>query len=249
MATITRTAEKIILMAFGEIGIGGAGDPLQSEDLMTGLEKLNDFFDAMKAYRLDVWEMRRDLWDLSANTQDYTIGPTGTWTGQRPMQILRAGFVNTYVNPTLPLETPVQILTDEQWASINLKTLTSTIVGQIWYQTKMPDAIVHVFPIITTTGKLALYVPVPIDEVSEDAAGLQTTIVCPPGYRKMFRTNLAIELAPDYGVTPSNELKLTAMNALKRAERANATPMTLSLPPGLAGRFHRKGFNILTNGY
>src|SRR6516164_7443050 len=141
--------------------------------------------DAWEADRLTIQPTLRKTFDLVANQASYTIGPGGNWDDYRPEWIAAAGFVNTYVDPTNPLETPVDVYTDEVWARIALKTLTSTIVWGIWYERtySAPTGLgtVFVHPIITNIGKIALYYPVPMANITQDAAGLATSVLMPPG--------------------------------------------------------------------
>jgi len=125
------TAQDIIIGALNELQVAAAGEPIDSEDLYLGLSFFNTFIDALKALRLGVFKTIRSTFTISANTESFNLGPGATWdtgTGTtRPEVIVRAGFVNTTSNPTEPLETPIHVYTDEEWAAIGLKTLTSTI--------------------------------------------------------------------------------------------------------------------------
>lgn len=242
------TAQKIIERGLKEIGVGAAGEPIDGEDLFYGLECLNDLIDSMKAVRLMIFEVRRRTFPLTATTASYTIGPTGTWSisSGRPEAIIRAGFVNTAVNPSSPLETPIHVYTDEEWASIGLKTLTSTVMWGLWYQTGVPNGTVFVYPILSVTGTIALYVSEPLSEVAEDENGLATEIVVPPGYRKMFKSHLALEMCDAFGIAPSENLIKRANDSMRMVQKANIKPALLRLPRGLSTR-RKRGYNLLTN--
>lgn len=244
MAT-TRTWQQLIEMSLRELGIGVAGEPIQPEDIQYGMLKINDFIDTMKTYRLLIHELLRQEKSVAANAVSYTVGVGGDIDIQRPEQILKAGFVNTSVNPTEPLETEIKMLSDEEWAGITLKSLTSTISWGAWYQRSMPLARLYLYPRISVANKVALYVPTAIEEFVEDENGLAVVVILPPGYRRMIVTNLALEEADAFSITPSPNLVRRAAIALDFVTRSNATSMTLRLPAGLTRR--GRGYNILTN--
>lgn len=248
------TVEQLLIRAMQDLGIGAAGEPVDPDDLIIALGSFNDTVDDFKADVCMIYQTIMETFPLTAGTNFYTIGPGGTWNMvAKPQIIVKAGYVNTYVNPTEPLETAVHVYTDEEWAAIGLKTLTSTIIWGIWYETSFSGSPtpglgrVFVYPIITTGGNIALYVPVPIDEVAADESGYATTLYIPPAYRKLFRTSVAIDIAGAFEMEPPPSLVKKHADAVRRVTRANAKPMTLRLPKALTRRSRTGGFNILTN--
>ena len=244
------TAQELIIGGLRELGVGAAGEPVDGEYLFYGLTVFNDLIDAMKANRLSVFELRRRTFNLIANTASYAIGPNATWDmdSGRPEVIVRAGFSNTVASADDPIETKVRVYTDEEWAAIGLKTLTSTIVWGLWYQTGVADGTVYPYPIpsASVTAGMVLYLPEPLAEVAEDDDGLATEVVVPPGYRRMFRTNLALEMADYFGIEPSGNLLKRANNSMRAVQKANIKPALLRLPRGLINR-KRGRFNLLSN--
>ena len=247
MAT-TRTLQQIITLALQELGVAAAGEAVDSEYSMYGILKFNDLVDQLRAYRLTVWELKRQTSAIAAGAASYTVGVSATINIQRPEQILRAGLINVDVSASDPLESLITMLTDEQWARVGLKTMTSSIISAAWYQRSVPSGRLWVYPILTVAQQIALYVPLAMEEVTEDETGLATSIVTPPGYRKMFVTQMALEMADFFKITPSANLVRKAMIAMDFVARSNATPMTLRVP-GRLSTGARRGFRILTNGY
>lgn len=255
MAANFRTTLQIIERALRDLGIGAAGEPLESEDIMTGLYCFNDLIDTLKSYNLTIWRTARELFNMVGGQASYTIGPGGDWDTQRPTNsdLFKAGFVNTYVNPTQPLETPVHIYSDEEWRSISLKTMTNTMAWGIWLDSDMNAgstpglANIFVYPILDVTGQMALYLRKALEEVAEDETGLSEQILVPPGYRRMLSTNLALECADEFGVTPSANLVQRAQRSMDFVTRSNAKKSTLKIPPGVNVSSNRRNYNILTN--
>lgn len=246
--TVLQTCEE----ACRELGVGALGEPIEPEYVSACQLRLNIVIDAWKAQRLMIWQVLRRELALTASTASYTIGPSGVWNVQRPSAIVRAGFVNNS-NPDMPLELPVRVLTDEEWAAVGTKSTTSTIVDRIWYQTSYDTNAqtpafglgkVYVNPIMTTSGTLALYLPVSLDEVADDDTALTTTLLVPPGYRRALVTSLAVESADALGVTPSDNLMRKWTLAMKVVKKANIKAMTLRLPGALMRR--SRHYNLLT---
>ena len=246
----SRIVQQVIIDALRELNIVAAGEPADGEDLFDGLRCFNDFVDAMKAVRVNIWELRRRTFNLTGGTASYAIGPNATWDmdSGRPETIVRAGFSNTVASASDPLETPVHVYTDEEWAAIGLKTLESTIVWGLWYQTGVPNGTVYPYPVpsASVTSGMVLYLSEPLDEVTEDEDGLATTLTMPPGYRRMMRTNLAVEMADNFGVNPSAVLLKKANDSLRVIQKANIKKVTLRIPGGLLRR-GRHGYNIKSN--
>ncbi len=251
------TVEQLLVLGLQELGVGAAGEPIEPEDLASAQTRFNMVIDSWKAQRLMIHKVLRELFAVTSNTVSYTIGPSGVWnTPTMPLAIVRAGFVNTAVNPSTPLETPMHVYTDEEWASIGLKSMTSTISWGVWYRTDFTTnagtppsgtGTVFIYPICTMNARVALYLPVPIDEVADDETGLLTTIVVPPGYRKAIVTSIAMECADLFEIDPSPRLVSKWTLAMKVVKRSNSKPATLKLPRALTRRGRGGGYNILSN--
>ena len=252
------TVQQILEHGMKELAVGAAGEPIQPEDMADGLIRFNMLIDSWKAERLMIYKVLRELYTISANVASYTLGPSGVWaTPTMPLAIVRAGFVDTTV-PSAPIELPVYVYTDEEWARVVQKNITSTIIRGLWYRTDYTTnaqadpagtGTAFVYPVCTRSAQMALYLPVAIDEVaSDETTAFTTTILVPPGYRKAMVTSMAMELADMFEIDPSPRLVAKWNMAMKIVKRANTKPMTLALPRALTRRGRGGGgYNILTN--
>lgn len=250
------TQQKMLETALVDIGVAADGEPVEPEYLTRGQVRFNMLVDDFKTERLLIYQVLRSVFTAAGSQASYAIGPGATWdVPTRPLAIVRAGFVNTTVNPVESLETPMRVYTDEEWADIRLKTLTSTIAWGLWYETSYKQTApigsgrVFIYPILTSAGQVALYLPQAIDELSEDETGLATTVYVPPGYRRGFVTSLSMDLCDSFEIDPKPSLVTKWKLAMKRIKRSNTKAATLRLPAALTRRGRRGGggYNILNN--
>ncbi len=142
---------------------------------------------------------------LTASTQTYTIGTAGTWAVERPVKIERASL--RYLPSSADLEYPIDVITAHEWQLISNKSVESTIPHKMWYEKEFDSnglAKCHLWPVPSdATHQITLYVW----NVLEAIATLATTLNFAPGYEEAIVYNLAIRLAPDYGVPVSQDIK------------------------------------------
>ena len=129
----------------------------QSDD---ALAVLNSMLDEWQTERIMAWAKVRTVFPLVANQQIYSIGDSRTgptqpdYDFQRPEVIEQAGFIFTNVNPTI--EQPMRILSQQEWAALTPKQLTSTIPTMLYYEQTVPYGLIYIWAIPTTTWGLAL---------------------------------------------------------------------------------------------
>lgn len=230
------TVRTIVTEALRENNIVAYNETPSSSDIMLGLRRFNLFVDLLKADKLTIQEVKRSTFSLVASQTSYTIGPAGNWVVERPMFIARAGFVDTIINATNPPETKIDVLTDEEWADITVKSTTAPSVQALWYYRNFSSAeagTIFVWPVCTVAAQVALYLPNPLDEVAETSAGLDTAIYTPPGYRLMLIMNLALNLAGPFEKEASASTIAQASSSMDIVKRSNIRPMVAKMPERL----------------
>jgi hypothetical protein len=76
-------------------------------------------------------------------------------------------------------------------------------------------------------------------------ADINATVSLPPGYERMIVKNLAVELAPSYDATVSDQLQRQAQDALAVVLRANKTLEEQRFDPG--AMMHRRYYDIYSD--
>ncbi len=201
-------ASTLIAKAYRSILVLRPGDVLTPAQAQVGFEALNDLLDAWAAIRLTIFQTTRLVYPLIAGkgTPDnpYTIGPGGDFDQARPLWIPNARILIHTTDP--PFEAPCAVYTNDQWASLGIKTLASALVQGIYYDTTFPSSgaslglgTIMVYPIPTGALPLSLvlYTPIPLTTFAD----LNTTPYSfPPGYAEALRYQLALRLASEAGV-------------------------------------------------
>ena len=87
------TANELITRALKTVGVLASGETASSDDVADALVVLNNMVDTWATERLTIYTVARTAFDLSASTQDYTIGTGGTFNIPRPQWIVAASII------------------------------------------------------------------------------------------------------------------------------------------------------------
>lgn len=227
------TGLALIQDALKAIGVLGAGETAQPEDTADGLSRLNSLIDSLGTQRQTMYKVLRTTQTLTANTASYTIGSGGAISIVRPTIIERAGLIID-TTATTPVEIAISIYTDQAYARDVLKTLTSPLAGGIYYDNGWTAGLGIIYPLpipTVSTTQLVLYTPQAVTEFAD----LVTDYTFPPGYQRFLRTNLALEIAPEYGRMPSPLLIEQAADAKADMKRLNHRLVEMAMPAGITG--------------
>jgi hypothetical protein len=85
-----------------------------------------------------------------------------------------------------------------------------------------------------------------VEELSNPAT-LTTALAFPPGYLRAFVYNLAMEIAPEFGVEPSPQVTRIAMTSKRNLKRINNPDDIMSMPYSLIAT--RQRFNVYAGNY
>lgn len=232
------TVRDICGDALIEIGANGVADAMTAEDGAYALRVLNRMVQKWSTEELSIFTVNRDSYNLVAGTQSYTLGVGGTFNGPRPARIQMAAVL---INSTRPIEIPLQIVTDEEWRDIAVKTTPSTFPTKMWITGNVPLNTLYFWPVPQdSTVDVILYSWGRVNEF----ASLNDTVVLPLGYEEALVTNLAVALSNSYGTQAGPALQQRASSAKSAIESLNADPLYASFDSFGGGR----AVAIATNG-
>lgn len=210
------TALGIITSAMRKIGVLVKGEDPSADEADDGLEMLNDLLSSISNDSMVIYARTEDVLTLSAGTATYTIGTGGVLNTARPVKIINA-FVRSG-----SIDYNLDIINDEQYASITLKT-TGSIPQFINYTNGFPLGTLKFYPVPSAGYQLHL--------MSEKELGqltLNQTISLPPGWKRMLIYNLAVDMAAEYGQPVTPEIKLIADESKGEIRKAIMTARSMT---------------------
>ena len=217
------TAQDIINSALRKIGALATGESPTTDESNDALETLNDMIDSWNIQRLAIYQVQRLVFNFSAGKGTYTYGTGGDFNAARPVRIERASVLSN-ANASQPLELPIAYLTTGEWQQTPVKNVTSGLPFRLYDDGSFPLRNLTYWP--TPSDGTVQPVLYPWAQLTE-FADLVTSYSFPPGYARAIKLNLAIDLAPEFGVTQINPAVVaTAADAIGRIKALNADSAT-----------------------
>lgn len=222
------TAGDQINRALRLIGVLAEGEVPSASTSADALMALNQMLDSWNTESLSVYSTQDQVFTWPANQISQTLGPPGlgaNFIGNRPITILDAYYVVGTISY------PVEIINQDQYDGIALKTATTTLPQVLFVNTDFPNNSLFLYPV--PTQSLTFHV-ISATELAQPAL-LSTALSFPPGYLKAFAYNLAVELAPEFGATVPKEVRDGAAISKRNIKRINQDDGLLSMPDALVG--------------
>ena len=217
------------------IGAISSSETPASDETMDALEALNLLLSSWGASRF-----------LSKNTQtithtltgaaSYTIGSGGDINTTNPTDIYTAKYTNGGLDYTL------KVIDFVDYEQISVKNISS-IPEFIALKPDYPLSTIYVFPVgsggVLTLSAVRPQVELDINDDIQD--------IYPPEWIRALKYNLAVEIAPEYGVTVSTEIAALARESKDIVMRSMVSIPSANFDP-LLGCGNRGG-NILGGFY
>jgi len=168
--------------------------------------------------------------DVCTVSSNWDTNPDATTTyeieARRPQRI-HAAFTRDSDNQDFPISVG---LTNEEWSLICKKSLSTTYPNYLYYRESYPRGEINLYP--APGAGLTLYLQV-WDFLTRPGA-LTSTVVFPPGYERAFIFNLAVDMAPMFGVEPSPTVQKMAVDSKAALQSLNQKyeAMCLDVPVG-----------------
>lgn len=203
------TALQIIDRAYSLLGYKAAGEVLSSDDANYGLEALNAMLDGWQTQSMYIVSKGAVVATISGTSA--TVGPGMIFDTPRPVRIEDGSF--SRLNG---VDYDVTEIDRETYASISLKTVSSTFPQYIYYDGNMPTANLFFYPAPVAGVEFHLAVQTQLTAF----ANLATDYKLAPGYAKALQYSLAEELAPGIKEVPMSLMRIAA-NARRAIRRTN----------------------------
>jgi hypothetical protein len=190
------------------------GESLSAQQLADALAACNNMLDSWSSDEGMILASTELSFNTAAGTQSYTIGPGMTIASTPAPRSIKAASASLTAGPGAPLSV-VDLL---QWNQIPDRQSQSWHPKFVYHDHGSPTGIIYLSP-----------VPIGILAVKLDTwtaltqfADTTTPITILPGYLRLIELGLALELAPQYVVTPSQTLVALFADALGKVKGLNA---------------------------
>lgn len=218
----------LITDALLEIQVLGENETPSAAQSTHALRVLNRFFDESAANRLNIYQVARTTFTITANDGSYTVGSGGDVSSiARPVFITDVKFVDTSLTPDQ--EFPLERLSDQSYADITVKDQTSTYPSKWYWRPTHPAGTLIFWPVPTSTTLTGVIYHWSAITYPVTLAG---TVTLPPGYEEMLVTQLAVRLSSSYGQEVGPVLAKRATDAMSTVRRANTRTLEMEFEYG-----------------
>lgn len=236
----TYTAGDQINRALRLLGVLAEGETPSAATSQDALTALNQMIDSWSTERLAVYNTIDQVFTWPTGEINRTLGPSGDFVGLRPVLLDDSTY---YRDPQTNVSYGIKFINQQQYDGIAVKTVTSTYPQVMWTNMEFPNISMTIYP--KPTRALEWHF-ISVQELAQPAT-LATELAFPPGYLRAFTYNLAMEIAPEYGVEPSPQVKRIAMTSKRNLKRINNPDDVMSMPYPLIAT--RQRFNVYTSNY
>lgn len=222
---------KRSLRTIGALASGETPEAAEQEDAFAILLTM---LDAWRAQRLTIYRTERFAFSLVSGTQAYTLGDGADWDidGPAPVFIDRAKRIDD-PGATDPIESDIEVFTDQRWQDISLRTMENDLPGGLHYRRGAPNGTVEVWPVPSSaTPQIVLFLPTPLT----NPPLVTTDLATPAGYEEAMVYGLAVRLGPEFGQPISQDIKDLARDSFATIQRSNPNMDTLRYDPAIGNR-------------
>ena len=216
------------------------------EMLAQGFDALEAMVDNWRTHRAAMYATESQQFNLSANTQNYTIGPGATWDIARPSWIDFWSLIQDRTAAATSLtELPYnRVLGIKEWQRIAIKGSTASYPTMLFFDQAFNSAngrgTVKVYPIPTvSTAAVVLYLPTAIANFGT----LTASFLFPAGGVLAIQTNLAVALSLYYPGSLTAEVKQVAERTFGDYKRSNVKPREAEFEAALANAGHGRRYD------
>jgi hypothetical protein len=231
------TALDLISDALMEIGVQGSDDQTPDIcDAQLALRYLNRLIETSNITPGSIYTIRKDIFTLTPQKQDYTIGvdPAGIivpdFQAPRPNRI-ESIVLQLQSVPGIVRDAPMVSLTDAEWANQRI-TAVYAIPKEYHYEPSHPLGAISFFPAPSSAYVIEMRTWHQVEQIRD----LHEPLLLPPGYGDFWLYQLAIRLCGPFGRPISQQLMEMERRSVAVVTAMNVHPPRLGSDPAIAGR-------------
>jgi len=238
------TTLDIITGALRKIGQYAPGETLSAADANDARDTLNGMLDVWSTEHLAVYNNIESIFTLVPGKNVYTVGQGGDFNMTRP---LRIGTMYTRLTTSgSTVDFACSEISSDKYSAIGLKGQPGPWPKMAYYESGYPLASLYFWPVPQFGAEFHMWT----DQLFT-ALNLNDPVSLPQGYFLALQYNLAVLLAPEYGVEPSPTVvrQAKAMKAtLKALNSAPTQEVRLDAAMMSTGAINDAGW-ILSGGF
>lgn len=140
------TSGELINSTMRLIGVLAEGETPTADMSNDALTAMNQMLDSWSTERLAVFSTQDQVFTWPAATISRTLGPSGDFVGNRPIALDDSTY---FKDASTGISYGIQIINQQQYDGIAVKTVTSTYPQVLWLNMNMPDIEMFVYPVPT----------------------------------------------------------------------------------------------------
>jgi hypothetical protein len=223
------TAQDIISGALKKLGVLRKSEAPEADESADGLAALNDLLASWSNDNLFITSRVLESFTLTIGDGSYSIGTGADFNTTRPV-FIKSAFIRQN-----SVDYEMDIIDDHEFnTTISLKTTQSSIPTTLTYDNAYPTGTIKIWPVPTEAVQIFLLSEKPITSF----ANLATSFDMPPGWSLALKTNLAMILADEYNLKPSEALAMSARDSVAAIKRSVARNKPIVLENKIERRYN-----------
>lgn len=208
------TGAVLVSDAMMQAGILGASDTVNPNDQNLVLRRLNRMISSWDNEPLMLFALTPDSFTMVSGQADY---PSGTYLPSgRPVS------VDAITVRLSNIDYQVDMIDNQTWNAIPYKP-TPGIPGQCFVDTDYPNTTLRFYPTPYAAFTCFVQARTPL---TTDITAL-TDVAMPHGYEKAIVDNLAVDISPSFGMTPTPAMLQSARESRAVLKRNNYVPLVM----------------------
>lgn len=230
------TVNELIKASLRLLGRFASGETPDDDTLKDCREALNLLLDDMQHESLFSLTETQNF-TVSSGTLLYTIGPSQTWNGNKPLNIISA-----FLRDSSGYDTELSIIGEVEYLKITDKDVNSR-PNMLLYVPGNTTGTVYLYPEPDAAYTIYLLSQAAFTQYTSGS----TTISLPAGYKSYLKYQLAVEIAPEFEMTPSPWILKQAERKLEKIMSTNIKdPEPMGFDPIFTGSVE---YNIQTDSF
>ena len=222
-------ASDIISRALRLLSVKATGETLEADEALDALQNFNWMLEQFSNERLIVYQIKNELFPVTAGTTSYTIGPSSdaVWQTTRPLISQNASSFIRQTVSGLDTDYIMDYYPNDRFQQIFQKQIKTNYPYAWTNDHAFPISTIRIYPQPTLNLQFGLSQTVQFEKLDS----LSDVIAFPPGYEAMLGWNLALCIAPEYGISP-DALQVIAQKAeetKRNIKRTNSEPLLLAV--------------------